>query len=123
MLLPIVVGLPAGVALLLAFVGLLLAFVGAPALPARVWRAVGLAAGFANFGFAAIGLGLGFDVEHIGFQSVQALGWSEALGAELVLGTQGLVWSGLRRVQSGRLQSYALLGILTVLVVVTWMVS
>ncbi|MEE8166219.1 MAG: proton-conducting transporter membrane subunit, partial [Myxococcota bacterium] len=34
-----------------------------------------------------------------------------------------LVWSGLRRVQSGRLQSYALLGILTVLVVVTWMVS
>ena len=33
-----------------------------------------------------------------------------------------LVWSILRRLQNGRLQSYALLGLLTVLVVVTWMV-
>jgi NADH-quinone oxidoreductase subunit L len=32
------------------------------------------------------------------------------------------VWNGLRRIQNGRLQSYALLGLLTVLVVVTWMV-
>ena len=34
-----------------------------------------------------------------------------------------LVWSVLRRLQNGRLQSYALLGLLTVLVVVTWMVA
>ena len=33
-----------------------------------------------------------------------------------------MVWSGLRRLQNGRLQSYALLGLLTVLVIVTWMV-
>ena len=33
-----------------------------------------------------------------------------------------LVWSGLRRIQNGRLQSYALLGLLTVLVIVSWMV-
>ena len=86
MLLPIVVGLPAGVALLLAGVGLLLAFLGAPALPASVWRVVGLAAGLANFGFAAVGLGLGFDVESFGFQNVQAFGRSGALGGQLVLG-------------------------------------
>ncbi len=90
MLLPIVVGLPAGVALLLACVGLLLAFFGAPGLPARVWRAVGLAAGLVNFGLAAIGLGLGFDVESIGFQSLQAFGGSAALGAELALGVDGI---------------------------------
>ena len=34
-----------------------------------------------------------------------------------------LVWSVLRRVQNGRLQSYALLGMLTVLIVVIWMVG
>lgn len=34
-----------------------------------------------------------------------------------------LVWGGLRRLQNGRLQSYALLGLLTVLVVVSWMVE
>ena len=34
-----------------------------------------------------------------------------------------LVWSGLRRVQNGRLQSYVLLGMLTVLVIVIWMVG
>jgi len=34
-----------------------------------------------------------------------------------------MVWSGLRRLQNGRLQSYALLGLLTVLVIVTWMVA
>lgn len=34
-----------------------------------------------------------------------------------------LVWSGLRRLQNGRLQSYALLGLLTVLVIVSWMVA
>ncbi len=33
------------------------------------------------------------------------------------------VWNGLRRIQNGRLQSYALLGLLTVVVVVTWMVG
>lgn len=33
-----------------------------------------------------------------------------------------MVWSLLRRLQNGRLQSYALLGLLTVLVVVSWMV-
>ena len=33
-----------------------------------------------------------------------------------------MVWGGLRRLQNGRLQSYALLGLLTVLVIVTWMV-
>jgi NADH:ubiquinone oxidoreductase subunit 5 (subunit L)/multisubunit Na+/H+ antiporter MnhA subunit len=45
----------------------------------------------------------------------------------VVTGGSGLVrrfvWTGLRRIQNGRLQSYALLGLLTVLVVVTWMVS
>jgi NADH-quinone oxidoreductase subunit L len=44
----------------------------------------------------------------------------------LVSGGSGLarrlVWSGLRRLQNGRLQSYALLGLLTVLVIVSWMV-
>jgi NADH-quinone oxidoreductase subunit L len=43
----------------------------------------------------------------------------------VVSGSSGLarrlVWSGLRRLQNGRLQSYALLGLLTVLVIVTWM--
>jgi NADH-quinone oxidoreductase subunit L len=34
-----------------------------------------------------------------------------------------MVWSGLRRLQNGRLQSYALLGLLTVLVIVSWMVG
>jgi NADH-quinone oxidoreductase subunit L len=34
-----------------------------------------------------------------------------------------LVSSGLRRLQNGRLQSYALLGLLTVLVIVSWMVA
>jgi NADH:ubiquinone oxidoreductase subunit 5 (subunit L)/multisubunit Na+/H+ antiporter MnhA subunit len=45
----------------------------------------------------------------------------------VVSGGSGLarrfVWSVLRRMQNGRLQSYALLGLLTVLVVVTWMVG
>ena len=36
---------------------------------------------------------------------------------------RGAVWGVLRRVQNGRTQSYTLLGLLTVLVVVTWMVS
>jgi NADH-quinone oxidoreductase subunit L len=44
----------------------------------------------------------------------------------VVSGSSGLarrlVWSGLRRLQNGRLQSYALLGLLTVLVIVSWMV-
>jgi len=44
----------------------------------------------------------------------------------VVSGGSGLVrravWGGLRRLQNGRLQSYALLGLLTVLVIVTWMV-
>jgi NADH-quinone oxidoreductase subunit L len=34
-----------------------------------------------------------------------------------------MVWGGLRRLQNGRLQSYALLGLLTVLVIVSWMVG
>ena len=89
-LLSIIVGLPAAVALVLAGIGLLLAFVSAPSLPPRVWRDVGLLVALANFGFAAIGLGLGFDVERIGFQFVQVFGWSEALGADLVLGIDGI---------------------------------
>ena len=44
----------------------------------------------------------------------------------VVTGGSGLVrrvvWSGLRRLQNGRLQSYALLGLLAAVVVVTWMV-
>ena len=40
-------------------------------------------------------------------------------GAGLV---RGAVWGVLRRVQNGRMQSYTLLSLLTVLVVVTWMV-
>jgi NADH-quinone oxidoreductase subunit L len=44
----------------------------------------------------------------------------------VVSGSSGLarrlVWSGLRRLQNGRLQSYALVGLLTVLVIVSWMV-
>ncbi len=35
---------------------------------------------------------------------------------------RGAVWGVLRRIQNGRMQSYTLLGLLTVLVVVTWMV-
>jgi len=88
--LSIIVGLPATVALALAGIALLLAFVSAPALPPRVWRDIGFVAALANFGFAAIGLGLGFDVERIGFQFVQVFGWSEALGADLVLGIDGI---------------------------------
>lgn len=45
----------------------------------------------------------------------------------LVSGGSGLlwrlVWSGLRRLQNGRLQSYMLLGLLTGVVIVAWMVS
>ncbi|HIF94439.1 MAG: proton-conducting transporter membrane subunit [Myxococcales bacterium] len=45
----------------------------------------------------------------------------------VVSGGSGLarrfVWSGLRRLQNGRLQSYALLGLLTVLVIVSWMLQ
>ncbi len=41
-------------------------------------------------------------------------------GASLV---RRMVWGGLRRLQNGRLQSYALLGLLTALVVIYWMVS
>jgi len=41
-------------------------------------------------------------------------------GSDLV---RRLVGGGLRRLQNGRLQSYALLGLLTVLVIVTWMVG
>jgi NADH-quinone oxidoreductase subunit L len=45
----------------------------------------------------------------------------------VVTGGSGLirriVWNVFRRIQNGRLQSYALLSLLTVLVVVTWMVS
>ena len=37
------------------------------------------------------------------------------------LGRQ-IVWNLFRRLQNGRLQSYTLLGLLTVLVVVSWMV-
>jgi len=45
----------------------------------------------------------------------------------VVTGGSGLVrkmvWDGLRRIQNGRLQSYALLGLLTVIVIVTWLVG
>jgi NADH-quinone oxidoreductase subunit L len=45
----------------------------------------------------------------------------------VVSGGSGLVrrfvWSGLRRLQNGRLQSYALLGLLTVVVIVSWMLQ
>lgn len=34
-----------------------------------------------------------------------------------------LVWSGLRRLQNGRLQSYTLLGLLALLVIVSWMIG
>ena len=34
-----------------------------------------------------------------------------------------LVWSGLRRLQNGRIQSYLLLGLLTLLVIVSWMIG
>ena len=88
--LPIVVGLPAAVGLLLAVIGLALAFLGAPALPARVWRGVGILVGLANFALAWIGLGLRFDVERIGLQFVQVFGGSEGLGAELVFGLDGI---------------------------------
>jgi NADH-quinone oxidoreductase subunit M len=89
-LLSIIVALPAVVALALAAIGLLLGFASAPSLPPRIWRDVGLVAALANFGCAAIGLGFGFDVERIGFQFVQVFGWSEALGADLVLGVDGI---------------------------------
>ena len=45
----------------------------------------------------------------------------------VVTGGSGLirqaVWSLLRRLQNGRLQSYTLIGLLTALVIVTWMVT
>lgn len=89
-LLSVVVFLPALVALALAGVGLVSAFVSVPSLPSNVWRATGLVASIANFVIAAVGLGLGFDAEESGFQFVQAFGWSEALGADLVLGVDGI---------------------------------
>jgi len=63
-----------------------------------------------------------------------ASSWALVAGVEqrlldrvVVAGGSGLirrlVWGGLRRVQNGRLQSYVLLGMLTVLVIVTWMVG
>jgi len=89
-LLSLVVGLPAGVALALASIGLLCAFVGLPTLPERLWRDLGFMAAVTNFGLAAAGLGLGYDVEQLGFQFVQVFGWSEALGADHVLGVDGI---------------------------------
>jgi NADH-quinone oxidoreductase subunit L len=60
--------------------------------------------------------------------------WGLVVGIEqrlldrvVVTGGSGLVrravWNGLRRIQNGRLQSYALLSLLTVVVIVTWMVG
>jgi NADH-quinone oxidoreductase subunit M len=89
-LLSVVVALPAAIALILAGCGLISAFASAPALPDRVWRWAGLIASLANFLIAAFGLGLGFDAERIGFQFVQVFTWSEALGADLVLGVDGI---------------------------------
>ncbi len=89
-ILSLVVGLPAVAALALASIGLLCAFVGLPALPERLWRDLGFMAAVTNFGLAAAGLGLGYDVERLGFQFVQVFGWSEALGADLVLGVDGI---------------------------------
>jgi NADH-quinone oxidoreductase subunit L len=52
---------------------------------------------------------------------------NQLINRVVVSGGSGLfrriVWGVLRRLQNGRLQSYALLGLLTVLVVVTWMVA
>jgi NADH:ubiquinone oxidoreductase subunit 5 (subunit L)/multisubunit Na+/H+ antiporter MnhA subunit len=63
-----------------------------------------------------------------------ASSWALVAGIEqrlldrvVVAGGSGLirrvVWSGLRRIQNGRLQSYVLLGMLSVLGIVSWMVS
>lgn len=88
--LPVVVGLPLAAALGLAALALLMAFLGLPALPPRAWRAAGLGAAMLNFGLSCAGAALTFDAERIGFQSVQRFGWSEALGAELILGVDGI---------------------------------
>jgi NADH-quinone oxidoreductase subunit M len=89
-LLSLIVGFPVAAALALGAAGLVLRFVNGPGIPPRLWRNIGLAVSVATFAFAALGLGLGFDVEHIGFQFVQIFGWSEALGADLVLGVDGI---------------------------------
>ena len=88
--LPAVVGIPLAAALVLALLTLILAFLGLPALPPRVWRAAGVGAALLNFGLTCAGAALTFDAERIEFQSVQRFGWSEALGAELILGVNGI---------------------------------
>jgi NADH-quinone oxidoreductase subunit M len=89
-LLAIVVMLPAIVAFGLVASGLLLGFVGLPALPEAVWRAIGLTATIATFVLMLGGIGFGFDPERIGFQRVEFFGWSETLGAHLLLGVDGI---------------------------------
>ncbi len=85
-----VVVLPASVGLGLVAVTVVLGFLGAPSLPARAWQLVGLVTSVLVFGLTLLGLGLGFDAERLGFQSVWVLGGSETLGADLVLGVDGI---------------------------------
>lgn len=88
--LPLATALPAGVAAVLAILGLLTAFFGAPAIPTLFWRAAGLSTLLMNLVLVSFGAGVVFDPERVGFQSVQSFGWSRALGAELMLGIDGI---------------------------------
>lgn len=85
-----VVGLPAVVALALGGSAIALALSGLPALPERVWHAMGLATAFATFALMLFGVGFGFDPETLGLQHVASYTWSEAFGARLLLGVDGI---------------------------------
>ncbi len=85
-----VVGLPAATALALVLLGIVLGTVGLPALPASIWRGVGLLSSGATFLLMVFGVLLGFDPEILGLQHVASYAWSDSFGARLQLGVDGI---------------------------------
>lgn len=86
----VVVALPALVALALVAVGLAQGFAGLPPLPERVWKAAGLAVGFATFALCLLGIALPFDPETLGYQFVATLGGPLSHEPRLLLGVDGI---------------------------------
>lgn len=84
------VALPGLVGASLVLVSAVFGVFGLRALPESVWRVIGLAASFATFGWMTIGVAGAFDPEALGLQSVESYPWSEAFGANLLLGVDGI---------------------------------
>jgi len=85
-----VVFLPGVVAIALVGSSLLASFLGAPRLPAALWWAAGFGTTLLVFALAVGGLALGFDPERMGLQMIEAIPWSESIGARLALGVDGI---------------------------------